>query len=399
MHAFDDIRPYHDSEVRSVVDRLVEELGLSEAMAKFRYPGFYRLFPGPVTRLVQLGLKQELRHVQKVHDVQAIIEKYLDKLIEKTTDGLTHSGLDQLDPTRPCLFISNHRDITMDPALVNYMLYHNGFETMQIAIGDNLLKRPFLSDLMKLNKSFIVKRSLQGREKLAASKQLSAYIRHCIATGHNVWIAQREGRAKDGIDKTETAVIKMLQLAARNETPAMPLEDLINQLNIVPVAISYEFDPCDQAKARELYAIDTVGRFDKDENSDVQSILTGMLGMKGAVHVSFGERLQVEDVVTAEGVAELIDSQIINNYQLHLVNYLALEMIQDDFMDFSNLPAKLGVTQAQVSQKRAEFQERLQALAPELQPYVLGMYANPVIRQTEMQHLKQASARPLAHLK
>src|SRR5690606_16605494 len=115
-------------------------------------------------------------------------------------------------PSRPYLFISNHRDITMDPALVNYMLYHQGFDTLQIAIGDNLLKRPFLSDLMKLNKSFIVKRSLQGREKLAASKQLSAYISHCIATGQNVWIAQREGRAKDGVDKTESAIIKMLHM-------------------------------------------------------------------------------------------------------------------------------------------------------------------------------------------
>jgi len=399
MQVFDDIRPYHDSEVRAVVDRLVDELGLAQAMGKFRYPGFYRWLPGPVTRLVQMALRQELRHVQKVHDVQIIIEKYLDKLIEKTTDGLTHSGLDQLDPKLPYLFISNHRDITMDPALVNYMLYHEGVDTVQIAIGDNLLKRPFLADLMKLNKSFIVKRSLQGREKLAASKQLSAYIRHCITTGQNVWIAQREGRAKDGIDKTETAVIKMLQLAARQDTPPLSLEGLVNQLNIVPVAISYEFDPCDHAKAQELYAIDTVGKFEKDENTDVKSILTGMLGLKGAVHVSFGERLQVYDAVTAEGVAELIDNQIVNNYKLHLVNYLALEIIQHDFMDFSRVPSLLGVSEAVVEIKRKQLQERLQAMAPELHPYVLSMYANPVIRQTELQHLKMAAARPLPHLK
>ncbi|HWK55540.1 MAG TPA: 1-acyl-sn-glycerol-3-phosphate acyltransferase [Hyphomicrobiales bacterium] len=387
MQDFDDIRPYHDSEVRGVVDRLVDELALSQAMAKFRNPRLYRWFPGPMARLVQSALKAELKHVRNVRDVQCVIEKYLDKLIERTTDGLTHSGLDQLDPALPYLFISNHRDITMDPALVNYMLYHQGFDTLQIAIGDNLLKRPFLSDLMRLNKSFIVKRSLHGREKLAASKQLSCYIRHCIRHGQNVWIAQREGRAKDGVDKTESAIIKMLHMAGREGEEKLPLQQLINQLNIVPVAISYEFDPCDAAKAQELHAIETVGRYQKDENTDVNSILTGMIGAKGAVHVSFGTRLNVDDAVTPEGVAELIDQQIIRNYRLHLVNYLALERIQHDFMDFSRLPARFGLSEALVQHKRKAFAARLDAIAPQLHPYVLNMYANPVLRQFELQRL------------
>src|SRR5690606_22257180 len=124
MEQFDDIRPYRDDEVRGVVDSLLEDLDFSGAMGKFRYPRFYRLFPGPVTRLVQSALRKELGHVRTIRDVQIIIEKYLDKLIETTTDGLTHSGLERLSPDRAYLFISNHRDITMDPALVNYMLYH-----------------------------------------------------------------------------------------------------------------------------------------------------------------------------------------------------------------------------------------------------------------------------------
>src|SRR5690606_28060816 len=122
--------------------------------------------------------------------------------------------------------------------------------------GDNLLKRPFLTSLMKLNKSFIVKRSVQGRDKLAASKQLSAYVLHCIRTGQNVWLAQREGRAKDGVDKTEAAIIKMLHMAGRDEEPKATLQQAVNELNIVPVAISYEFDPCGGAKATELHAIE-----------------------------------------------------------------------------------------------------------------------------------------------
>jgi 1-acyl-sn-glycerol-3-phosphate acyltransferase len=391
MHDFEDIRPYRDDEVRSVLDSLLEDLDFSSAMAKFRYPRFYRWFPGPVSRLVQSALKKELQQVKSIHDVQIIIEKYLDKLIETTTDGLTHSGLDRLDPGVPYLFISNHRDITMDPALVNYMLYHQGFDTVQIAIGDNLLKRPFLSKLMKLNKSFIVKRSVQGRDRLAASKQLSAYIRHCINTGQNVWIAQREGRAKDGIDKTEAAIIKMLHMSVRKSDESgeggLPLSEAMNQLNIVPVAISYEYDPCDQLKATELHAIDTQGRFEKDENSDVNSILTGMIGYKGAVHVSFGQPLKVGELATAEGVAELIDRDVVGAYQLHLVNCLALQKLQSDYMDFDTLPERFGMSESMIDEKRREFAGRIDAMAAHLQPYVLAMYANPVIRKAENQVL------------
>lgn len=392
MEEFDDIRPYRDDEVRGVVDTLLDDLDFATAMGKFRYPRLYRLFPGPVSRLVQAALRRELRHVETIHDVQIIIEKYLDKLIETTTDGLTHSGLDKLSPEKAYLFISNHRDITMDPALVNYMLYHQGFDTLQIAIGDNLLKRPFLTRLMKLNKSFIVKRSVQGRDKLAASRQLSAYIRYCVSNGQNVWIAQREGRAKDGIDKTEAAIIKMLHMSERRMgqgSEKTPLHESMAQLNIVPVSISYEFDPCDQLKATELHAIDTTGRFEKDENTDINSILTGMIGWKGAVHVSFGEPLQVPEMATAEGVAELIDRQVVHNYRLHLSNYLALQKLQADYMDFYELPQRFGVNAGKVEQKRHELDQRLQEIPAALHAYVLAMYANPVIRKAENESADQ----------
>lgn len=384
MHDFEDIRPYRDDEVRGVVHGLLEDLELSRAMAKFQFPRVYKWFPGPITNLVQHELKKQLRHANCIHDVQIIIEKYLDKLIETTAEGLTQTGLEQLDPKTPYLFISNHRDITMDPALVNYMLYHHGFDTLQIAIGDNLLKRPFLTQLMKLNKSFIVKRSVQGRDKLAASKQLSAYISHCIRTGQNVWIAQREGRAKDGIDQTEAAVIKMLYLAGRESEEKLSLQASINALNIVPVAISYEFDPCDGSKATELHAVDTLGGYVKDENTDVRSILTGMIGKKGAVHVSFGTRLHVQGAVTAEGITDLIDQQIVSMYRLHAVNYIALQQLQPNFMDFSTLPALCQVSAGEIERKRIEFTARLQALPESLRPYVLQMYANPVLRHHEL---------------
>jgi 1-acyl-sn-glycerol-3-phosphate acyltransferase len=381
MQEFDDIRPYHDDEVKWVVQGLLEDLALSRALAKFRYPKYYRWLPGPVTRLVQSALRQELRNVTCVHDVQIIIEKYLDKLIETTTHGLTQSGLQELDSATSYLFISNHRDITMDPALVNYMLYHHGFDTLQIAIGDNLLKRPFLSKLMKLNKSFLVKRSVQGRDKLAASKQLSGYINYCIATDQSVWIAQREGRAKDGLDRTEPAVLKMLHMAERDSSAKLALGPAMTKLNIVPVAISYEYDPCDVAKAQELYAVATEGRFIKDENSDVQSILTGMIGLKGAVHVSYGKCLEVPATASAEQVAELIDRQIISNYRLHPSNYFALQQLQPQALDFSRLPEWCGLSTAVLEEKRSQFEQRMAKVSNHLQTIVLQAYANPVLNR------------------
>ena len=384
MDSFDDIRPYGDGEVRPVVDRLLQDEALARALAKFKHPLLFRFLPGWVAGKVQAALREETAHVQTIHDVQLVIEKYLDKLIEDTTTGLTSEGLDTLDTAQPYLFISNHRDITMDPALVNYMIYHHGLDTLQIAIGDNLLKRPFLTDLMKLNKSFIVKRSVQGRDLLKASKQLSAYIHHCIKSDNNVWIAQREGRAKDGIDKTETAIIKMLHMADRESTLRLSLQESMNSLNIVPVSISYEYDPCDRYKAEELYTIDTTGKFEKDENSDVRSILTGIVGDKGDVHVTFGSRMVFPDAVTAEGVARELDARIISSYKLHAVNYLAMEMVKKDSLDVSTLPALLGLSASEIGRKRREFQERLNSMPKHLQPYVLNMYANPVIRKAEV---------------
>ena len=379
MQDFEDIRPYLDHEVRPVVDSLLQDPEFSAAIARFRYPRWYSWFPGIVGKIVQQYLKRETSHVKTIHDVQIIIEHYLDKLIEATTTSLTHDGLDKLDPESPYLFISNHRDITMDPALVNYMLYHEGFSTLQIAIGDNLLKRPFLSDLMRLNKSFLVKRGVQGREKLKASKQLSAYIQYCIEQGENVWIAQREGRAKNGIDRTESAIIKMLHLAERVKNNSRSLAQTINALNVVPVAISYGLDPCDEFKAEELHAMDTVGKFEKNENSDIQSILAGMLGDKGDIHVAFGERLQLDNEVTGEEVAALIDLQISKNYRLHPANFFAFLELKPDQQHRYKLTEMFNLSEHELARQQKSFQSRLAAMPARLRPYVLGMYANPVI--------------------
>ena len=382
MQDFEDIRPYHDHEVRQVVDSLLADQEFSAAIARYRYLRLYAWFPMITSKLVKTYLAKETAHIQSVHDVQIIIEKYLNNLIEKTTSSLTHSGLDKLDSDISYLFISNHRDITMDPALVNYMLYHHGFDTLQIAIGDNLLKRPFLSDLMRLNKSFLVKRGVKGREKLKESKRLSAYIHYCIDQGENVWLAQREGRAKNGLDKTESAIIKMLHLAKRDKSEKNALTKALNALHIVPVAISYGLDPCDEYKAEELHALDVVGKFEKNENSDIQSILAGMIGDKGDIHVAFGEPLKFDNEVTEEEVAAVIDAQIINNYHLHPSNYFAFFELKPDLEMNVDLSKVFNKNEAELEQLKVKFDARLAQIPAKLRPYMLAMYANPVIAKS-----------------
>ena len=160
-------------------------------------------------------LAREVRGVADVRSMQVIIERYMDRMIESATGGFSVSGLERLNPVRPYLYMSNHRDIAMDPAFTNYALHRNGYDTVRIAIGDNLLTKPWVSDLMRLNKSFIVKRSVSGpRELLAASKNLANYIQHSLLQENApIWIAQREGRAKDGVDRTEPVIIKMLSMS------------------------------------------------------------------------------------------------------------------------------------------------------------------------------------------
>jgi len=378
MDQFQDIRPYHDDEVRPVLDGLIANPDFIAALGRFSFPRLYRSAPGMVQMLVKQRLKWQMRNVKDVASMQRVIAIYMDQMIETTTSKLTHSGLDDLPRDKTYLFVSNHRDIAMDPGFVNYMLYHAGFDTVYIAIGDNLLKRPFVTDLMRLNKSFIVRRGLKGRELLKSSKLLSEYIHHCIESRHNVWIAQREGRAKDGVDRTDTALLKMLAMAKKSEG----FQQALNSLHIVPVAISYEFDPCDALKADELYQKETTGTFQKTEQSDIHSIVTGLVGFKGHVHVAFGKEIVLEsDDVDAAAAA--IDQQIIQQYCLHSTNHLALHKLivsepelVPDLDEDANFDIPVG---PDADSSRQRFEERLAAVEPGVRTWMLRMYANPVI--------------------
>lgn len=364
---FDDIRPYRDDEVPAVLARVVADPELLGALARFRFPSLPVWLLDLLKPLVRLVLQRKTRSVHDVRSFQAVIENYMQQMINSTTTALTVSGLEHLDKNSAYLFVSNHRDIAMDPAFVNWTLWHNGMDTVRIAIGDNLLTKPFASDLMRLNKSFLVKRGETAPKKIyAALKQLSGYIHHSVtAEKSSVWIAQREGRAKDGKDRTEEAIIKMFAISKPKE---QPFADFVRELNIVPVAISYEWDPCDVAKARELFHKAEHGSYQKDTHEDVQSIAAGIAGQKGRVHVSFGEVLRA-DFADAAAVTEEIDRQVLSNYRLWPSNYLAYAAQGGVCADID--------ARSTVAEQRL-FDERLAQCPAEYRSYWLAMYANPI---------------------
>lgn len=378
MGEFEAIRPYNDAEVPGVLARLIDDDHFIGILAGYRFPRLSKGLGWVVRPLLRTRLRQELSGIQSVAALQDKLEPYVDRAIEKASDGVTYSGIDQLRSGRAYLFLANHRDIVMDPAFVNYAVYHAGLPTPRIAIGDNLLQKPFVSDLMRLNKSFIVHRSISGRrEKLAAYQNLSAYINHSIRQdSQSIWIAQAEGRAKDGDDRTDSAILKMFHMSCKDE----PFAELVKALNIVPVSISYEFDPCDQAKARELHIRATTGGYTKAPGEDDVSIALGITGYKGRVHVAFGEPVSGE-FEDAKALAQEMDRQILGNYRLFPASYLA-------YAAWDGRDAELAVPTVdtlfpaeEIEVARAEWERRLAECPADHRAQLVRQYAQPVLNK------------------
>lgn len=361
---FDDIRPYNDSEVRSVVHSLIAEQEFIDAIASFSLPKLFSTLPSIARVIVKFKIKQKARKFNNVDDIQLYVSRFLNALVKSTITSLTYEGLDLIPNDKPCLFISNHRDIVLDVALINYVLHDNKRSTVEAAVGDNLLSKQWVADLMRINKSFIVKRSEKTkRGMLTASKQLSAYILYSLTEKkQNIWIAQKEGRAKDGIDKTNAALISMLLL---NKPKEQSIAEYLEQLNIIPVSISYEFDPCDQHKAKELAKMETQGRYEKQEHEDLHSITQGIIGHKGCVHLSFGQAIKGE-YADSKAIAAAIDQQIIANYHLFPSNQNAYDYLQSgDIRTLDNLAS------------------RFEKLSSQEKSLLIQMYANPVIAKAQ----------------
>lgn len=358
-----DIRPYNDDEVAGAIDRLIADDEFIQAILHYRFPHLAGPFGWLLSPLVKFALKRRWARLTTVRAVQRQVAAFMDRMIAKSTNNITTSGLEHLQPGKAYLFVSNHRDIAMDPALVNWCLHQRGLDTVRIAIGDNLLRKACATDLMKLNKSFIVKRGAKGpREILKNLSHLSAYIKHSLEQQQSVWIAQKEGRAKDGNDATEAAILKMFYMEGKKR--GEQFKDYLQSLNIVPVCLSYEYDPCDIDKINELWQKQTQGSYQKSEFEDIDSIIKGIVGFKGRVHVAFGQPL-TDIPAEPEQLAALIDHNIWQQYRLYPINYLAA-----------------GVQHHSVDEHIAEiWQQRLQALPPGAIPLLCQLYAAPLLKQ------------------
>lgn len=319
---FDDIRPFNDSEVDHYIQLLLQDAYFLHILEN--------IYKSP-EKISQI--KSVLLNIHTVRDLQhTFVYKLIEDLIlNPSVDSLTCSGLDKLDKNKSYLFISNHRDIILDSALLNYLIVLKGMNTTEVAIGNNLLIENWIEYAVKLNRAFVVRRNLPARELLMASKKLSEYIRRAITSANtSVWIAQREGRTKDGYDKTQTALLKMLNLSNIKE-----FTEGFKELQIVPLSISYEIEPCGTSKVDELYKRKTEG-FEKTSKDDLRSMGHGLVNPKGRVHFAFGEPLdgQIDEFAKEitigdqiEKLGEHIDQQIYLNFKLWPNNYIAEDLL------------------------------------------------------------------------
>jgi|TARA_B110000503_G_scaffold102411_1_gene152967 1-acyl-sn-glycerol-3-phosphate acyltransferase len=390
MNDFDDIRPFNDSEVPAALARLIADSEMMNLLLSRQFPVLTKILPGVFSLLARPLLRRSLRKLTKgvstISDFQHHMTTRLVGVLESSTDSYQFAGLDCLDPKRAYLFMSNHRDIALDPAIICLGLTSAGRNTVRIAIGDNLLSKPFASDLMRINRSFIVKRSVSGRrEKLEALKNLSRYIRHSLSQeAVSIWIAQAEGRAKDGKDRTETALLKMLALS---RDPEQSFAESTGELNVIPVSISYEYDPCDSDKACELYAQQNGMTYTKDPFEDLDSIQKGFVGYKGRIQVTFGEPV-ADKYETADLLATEIDRQIHLNYQLFPSNIIAWQMHSEsvDTSVLVNLESQWPDEDWTLARHR--FETRINSMPKDHQPIAVAAYAAPV--DSQLHHFAQS---------
>ena len=372
---FDPIRPFEPDELPDVFDRLLQNEQFCSVLA-YLYPD-----------VPKEALAEKMHACKDNLDFQkTFCYGFLVQLLARLSKGCD-IDIASLDTDSRYTFISNHRDIVLDSALLDKLLIDAGFNTTcEIAIGDNLLKLPWVKDLVRVNKSFIVERALSMREMLMASKRLSEYMHFVIAEKNdNVWIAQREGRAKDSNDRTQEAILKMMVMGGDGS-----IIDRLKQLHLVPLAISYEYDPCDYLKAAELLARRDNPSWQKGPMDDVTSMQTGIMGYKGYIHYQCADCIDSYlDTIPADTpktelfrlIADHIDRQIFAGYRLYPNNYVALDLLHGDSAHADHYTAE------DKAQFEAYLKGQLDKIEMEgkddayLREQMLKMYANPAINQ------------------
>jgi 1-acyl-sn-glycerol-3-phosphate acyltransferase len=369
---YNSIRCYNDKEANIKLKQLLSDEQFAKVLA-FLYP------QGKIDEI-----RAFFKTIQSIDGFQkGVVYPYLSKLVKKTTSGISFSGLKNLDPKKSYLFISNHRDIVLDSAFLNLLLLENKFNTTEIAIGSNLLIYPWIETLVRLNKSFIVKRNLPVREMLQASRELSAYINYTMQEkGDSIWIAQKEGRTKDGNDKTQAALLKMLNMDSDDS-----IIRSFKKMRIVPVSISYEIEPCDKTKTDELYKKFKEGVYVKNPKEDLASMSGGLNNFKGRIHFAFGKPLKRKLLKLKRinnrnerfnKLAGIIDLQIYKGYKLFPGNYAAYDILfkTDDFKD--------KYTDIEFDEFNAHMNKQIERIEGDrkiIKMIFLGIYANPVINK------------------
>ncbi len=368
---YDDIRAYEAKDLPAVYDLLLSDPQFQAVIA--------RLFPGvPLEEL-----KKKLYACSTPLQFQkTFLYSFVFDLMSRLTTGMELDSSTIDGDVWPCTFVSNHRDIVLDPSLLAALLVKNGFtDTPQIAIGDNLLAFPWIKHLVRLNKAFIVQRALGLRESLLASRKMSRYMHFVIRDKkESIWIAQREGRAKDSNDRTQDAVLKMIAMGGTGS----PLESL-REMNIVPVALSYEYDPCDYLKAKEFQQKRDNPEWKKSKDDDLRNMQTGIFGFKG--HIHFQTALPVNswlaDYAEAgrelfERVARRMDKEIYAAYRLYPGNYAAADLLRQStahqaFYNKEELERFEAYIAGQIKKVDLPNPD-----VPYLRERLLTMYANPV---------------------
>lgn len=372
MDQFSEIRPYLDQEVEGVLEKLIGNPEVLRALMGLRYPKYLSRIPF-IKSLVKYRLKSQSKSIKTVDEYQGVFKILMDGMIQETISNFSVSGVSDLDPGSSYLFISNHRDIALDAALLNVSLYESKHKTFNMAVGNNLMQEKWASDLMRLNKSFIIQRSGTKKEIYTGLSLASKFIQHTIfESNESVWIAQKQGRAKNGIDKTDPAVLKMIHLTERK---TQPINKYFNSLKIVPVSISYEFDPNDCLKAIELSAKEDHQHYQKEKNEDLNSIANGIKGQKGNVFINVAKPLNFSNEDDYEDTADQITKSIISMYKLQPTNYAAAEMLgiaSEITPDFSN---------QEIQHAKELLEQRMIKLDAGARSKFLEQYANPVVQK------------------
>jgi hypothetical protein len=371
MSQFDSIRPFYDAEVNAAIREIVDDPML-EAMMQFTFPEDQAK-----------SWKDRMKHTHSLRDFQInFIYPAVRKVLEMSSEGLTVGGFEQLEPNTAYLFVSNHRDIILDTSLLNACLYENGLVMTTSAIGDNLIKKPFLQIFSRLNRNFAIRRGLSGRALLESSQLASQFIhKSLLRENRSVWTAQREGRTKDGNDSTQKGVLKMLTLAEKGSSPF----NFFEKIQLVPVSISYEYDPTDSLKIPELIAKSKEEIYVKGENEDFITLLSGIMGSKKRIHIQVNKvmteevrHLKKEELTQNEKLSklgELIDQEIWKGYKLWPSNYIAHDLLHQ----------KSQFTAQYTAVEKTSFEKRLSQKVNQENPLevenFLRMYAHPVINQ------------------